>query len=224
MGSSSLLVYPDVLMRVQTALIAASMTLLFGCASRRPSPAGGDPAALSAAMRTVADFRSSSYRIGPGDLVNLTVYPDSQLSRKARVDADGTISLPLIPPITVAGSTIIEAQRAVEAKLRAFLVGPHVSLVIEEYGHRQMFVLGEVHSPGSYVIPAGSRMTALQAVSTAGGFTKVAQPRRAHVLRYVNGQSIEQVIDLKAVARGGAADKDVILEPNDVIYIPKSVF
>lgn len=175
-------------------------------------------------MRTVADFRSTSYRLAPGDLVSLTVYPDQQLGRKARVDADGAISLPMIATAAVGGLTIMEAQRAIEAKLAAFLVGPHVSLVVEEYGNRQMFVLGEVASPGSYVIPAGSRMTALQAVSTAGGFTKVAQPKRTHVLRYVNGKSVEQVVDLKAVARGGEADKDVILEPNDVIYVPKSVF
>jgi protein involved in polysaccharide export with SLBB domain len=211
-------------MRFPTALLAATIFLLSGCASSRPSKAGADQAAMAQAMRTVADFRGGSYKLGAGDLVSLTVYPDAQLGRKARVDADGTVSLPLIAPVPVAGKTIVEAQRAIEDKLGAFLVSPHVALVVEEYGNRQMFVLGEVRSPGSYAIPAGSRMTALQAVSTAGGFTKVAQPRRAHVLRYVNGKSVEQVIDLKAIARGGAADKDVILEPNDVIYIPKSVF
>lgn len=175
-------------------------------------------------MRTVAQFRSTSYRLSPADIVNLTVYPDQTLSRKSRVDADGAISLPLIGTAAVAGLTILEAQRSLEAKLSGYLVNPHVSLVVEEYGNRQMFVLGEVQSPGSYAIPAGSRMTVLQAISTAGGFTKVAQPRRTHILRYVDGKSVERVVDLKAVARGGEADKDVVLEPNDVVYVPQSVF
>lgn len=199
----------------------ASLSLL-GCASGRSGER--ESADLAAAMRTVAEFRSSSYKISPSDLLDLSVYPDAQLNRKARVDADGTVSLPLVGTTTVAGLTILEAEKVLGERLSAFLVNPHVSLFIEEFGNRQMFVLGEVQRPGSYAVPTGGRMTVLQAISTAGGFTKVAQPRRTHVLRYVDGKSVDRVIDLKAVSRGGEAGQDVLLEPNDIVYVPQSLF
>lgn len=197
-----------------TALLA-----LQACASWRSKDAS-----LADAMRTVAEFRSTSYKISPTDLLSVTVYPDQRLSLKARVDTDGALSLPLIGTAAVSGVTVSEAQRLLEQKLSVFLVNPHVTLVVEEYGNRQMFVLGEVQHPGSYLVPAGSRMTVLQAISTAGGFTKIAAPRRARLLRFVNGRSFEQRIDLKAVASGGQGDKDFVLEPNDVVYVPQSVF
>lgn len=175
-------------------------------------------------MRTVTTYRGASYKLGPSDLLSVTVYPDATLNRKERIDADGKISLPLVGTVSVAGATVLEAQAAVEKQLASYLKNPHVTLFVEEYGNRQLFVLGEVKNPGSYAIPAGARLTALQAVTTAGGFTKVAAPKRAHVLRLVNGKSVDYAIDLNAVSRGGAADQDVVLEPNDVIYVPQSLF
>lgn len=198
---------------------------IVACAACASAPAGPRQGAGSAeAMRTVAQYRSASYRISPADLLSVVVYPDTQLNRKARVDADGAISLPLIGTTTVAGSTVLDAQRALERRLSSYLVSPHVTLFVEEYGNRQMFVLGEVQNPGAFAIPAGSRLTVLQAITLAGGFTKVAAPRRTHVLRYVDGRAVERVLDLKAIARGGQGGQDVVLEPNDVIYVPQSVF
>lgn len=201
--------------------LLAALAAATGCASASRRE---EAAALAAAMRTAAEYRGTSYRIAPTDLVSVTVYPDERLNRKARVDADGALSLPLIGTATVSGLTLLEAQRDLERRLGSFLVNPHVTLVIEEYGNRQMFVLGEVQNPGAYPVPAGSRMTVLQAISTAGGFTKVAAPRRARLLRYVDGKAVERLIDLKAAARGGRGDKDILLEPNDVVYVPQSVF
>ena len=206
--------------------IYAVLFSLLGCASpsRSRTAADQNPAGLNEAMRTVSDFKSGSYRISPADLLNVSVYPDQQLNSKERVDAEGAISLPLIGTMTVTGATIMETQKAIERRLSAYLVNPHVTLLIEEYGNRQMFVLGQVQTPGTYPVPASARMTALQAISTAGGFTKVAAPRRTHLLRYVNGNSIDRVIDLKAVTLGKGAETDVILEPNDILYVPQSIF
>lgn len=210
------------MMRYRSAFAVVILLTLSGCSAHRGKPK--EAVDVAAAMRTVAEFRSSSYKIGPADLLSVSVYPDQQLNRKARVDADGAVSLPLIGTTTVAGMTVLEAEKLLGDKLSAYLVNPHVSLFIEQFGNRQMFVLGEVSSPGSYPIPAGSRLTVLQAISTAGGFTKVAQPRRTHVLRYVDGQSVDRVIDLKAVSRGGEVDHDLVLEPNDIVYVPQSLF
>lgn len=202
---------------------AAALAAAAGCASSGAPPRRGPAGDLAAALRTVAEFRGGSYRVSPADLINVTVYPDPQLNRRVRVDADGTLSLPLIGSTAVVGRTLPEAERQLERRLSAYLVSPHVSLVVEEFGNRQVFVLGEVQNPGPYPIPAGPRLTALQAVTAAGGFTAVAAPHRTLLLRYTERRSVDRVINLKDVTRGHS-DRDVIIEPNDILYVPQSFF
>jgi len=199
------------------------MLTLAACASVSQSGGRRESADLAAATRAAAEFRTASYKIGSADVLNVSVYPDPQFNRRARVEADGGLSLPLIGTVKVTGLTIEEARRALERRLAAYLVNPHVALVIEEFGNRQLFVLGEVHRPGSYPIPAGSAMTALQAISVAGGFTDVAAAQRTHVLRKAGGRAVDRLVDLKAVT-AGKVDGDVVLEPNDIIYVPESFF
>ena len=166
----------------------------------------------------------AAYRLSPDDVIDVAVYQDRELNRKARVDADGSIALPLVGSIKVAGSTIPEAQRLIERKLSTFIVEPRVALSLEAYGGKVLFVLGEVQKPGPYPLRPGSRMTVLQAVTDAGGLTKVASPKNTRVLRSAGGKSQDYKVDLKAVIGQGAQDKDMSLEPNDVVYVPQSFF
>lgn len=178
---------------------------------------------ISAALQQVVKAKTD-YRISSADLIAVTVYQDAEMSRKSRVNANGTISLPLIGAIKVGGMTLLEAQGAIESKLGKFLVSPQVSLFIEEYGNKTIYVMGEVQKPGSYPIPTESRMTVLEAISTAGGFTPIAAQDRARVLRNVNGQSVTYTINTKEITSEGQKEKDMVLEPNDVIYVPQSFF
>src|SRR5665213_2429263 len=136
------------------------------------------------------------------------------MDRKARVNANGMIFLPLVGA----------AKALVEEKLAAYVVRPQVSMFIDEYGNKTFFVMGEVQKPGSYPIPTESRVTVLEAISTAGGFTPVAAQDRARLLRYVNGESRSFTIDVRTITREGQTDRDLVLEPNDVVYVPQSLF
>ncbi len=166
----------------------------------------------------------TNYRISADDLLDVSVYQDREINRKARVDADGGISLPLIGEVKVGGATIAQAQKLIEDKLSHYLVNPQVTLLVEAYGKQLLFILGEVQKPGPYPISADSRTTLLQAISGAGGFTKLAAPGRAHVLRYAGGKNQDYKVDINSLIRHGDRDKDLVLEPNDVVYIPQSLF
>jgi protein involved in polysaccharide export with SLBB domain len=126
--------------------------------------------------------------------------------------------------IKVGGMTLGAGQALIEEKLAAYVVRPQVSLFIDEYGNKTVFVMGEVQKPGSYPIPTESRMTVLEAISTAGGFTPVAAQDRARLLRYVNGESRSFTVDVRSITRNGEKDKDLVLQPNDVVYVPQSLF
>jgi polysaccharide export outer membrane protein len=182
-----------------------------------------EAAALAAAMRQ-ATSAVVDYKISPADLVSVTVYGNQPLDRKARVNANGMIFLPLVGGVKVGGKTLAAAQALIEEKMAAYVIRPQVSLFIDEYGNKTIFVMGEVQKPGSYPIPTESRMTVLEAISTAGGFTPVAAQDRARLLRYVNGESRSFTIDVKRITRDGHKEQDLVLEPNDVVYVPQSLF
>ncbi|MDD5302941.1 MAG: polysaccharide export protein [Elusimicrobia bacterium] len=189
----------------------------------RQAAADQEAAAIAAALKQVVASKAD-YRISAADLISVTVYQDLDMNRKVRVNANGAISMPLIGTVKVGGMTLIEAQATMEAKLAQYLVSPQVSLFIEEYGNKTVFVMGEVQKPGSYPIPTESRMTVLEAISTAGGFTPIAGQDRTRVLRNVNGVSVTYTIEVKAITQQGQKEKDLVLEPNDVIYVPQSFF
>jgi len=196
--------------------LAASM----GCAGARPRT---DPKADAAAIRGAAAYKAGGYRIAPSDLLSAAVYPDPQLGAKTRVDADGGYSLPLVGRTAIAGLTVREAEKLLEKKLSDYLVQPHVTLLIEEFGNKEVFVLGAVQKPGPVLIPGGGRITALQAVGGAGGFSDIAAKGKTVLVRYTADGGVQRVVDLEAVA-DGAADSDVVLEPNDVLYVPQTYF
>ncbi|MBI5246017.1 MAG: polysaccharide export protein [Elusimicrobia bacterium] len=185
--------------------------------------AAKEAAAIAAAMQQVSRSKTD-YKISAADLISVTVYQDLEMNRKVRVNANGSISMPLIGEVKVGGMTLIEAQGSIEGKLAKFLVSPQVSLFIEEYGNKTVFVMGEVQRPGSLAIPTESRLTVLEAISTAGGFTPIAAQDRTRVLRTVNGVSVTYTIEVKAITQQGQKEKDLVLEPNDVIYVPQSFF
>lgn len=182
-----------------------------------------EAAAIAAAMQQVSRNKTD-YKVSAADLVAVTVYQDPEMSRKVRVNSNGTVALPLIGAVKVGGLTLLDAQALIESKLAKYLVNPQVSLFIEEYGNKLVFVMGEVTKPGSYAIPTEKSLTVLEAISTAGGFTPIAAQDRTKVLRNVNGASVTFTIEVKAITQQGMKDKDMVLEPNDVIYVPQTFF
>lgn len=206
-----------------SAAPAASAAPAVASSTASAAAAAKESAAIAAAMQQVARSKND-YRLAPADLISVTIYQDKDMDRKARVNSDGTISLPLIGAVQIGGLTLAGAQSIIEKKLGQFLVNPQASLFIEDYGNKTIFVMGEVQKPGSYPIPTESRMTLLEAISTAGGFTPVAAQDRARVLRYVDGQSVTFTINTKEITSQGQKDKDMVLQPNDIVYVPQSFF
>ncbi|MFA6029290.1 MAG: polysaccharide biosynthesis/export family protein [Elusimicrobiota bacterium] len=182
-----------------------------------------EEAALKNALQFVQQ-KQTSYRVGPADLLEITVYQEKDLDRKVRVSPEGGITLPLAGAVKVAGLTVAEAEAAVLAKLKRYLVDPQVSVFIQEYGNKQVYVLGEVKNPGSYPLPTEAPLTVLEAVTLAGGFTPYAAVDRTRIVRNVNGRSETLLIEITAITKRGDKSKDLRLQPNDVVIIPESLF
>ncbi|MBI5243893.1 MAG: polysaccharide biosynthesis/export family protein [Elusimicrobia bacterium] len=191
--------------------------------ARKAKGEQAEEAAIQRALQLVQK-QQTSYKISPADLLEITVYQEKDLERKVRVSPEGVISFPLIGQVQVAGLSVPEAEDAVINKLKRFYVSPQVTIFIQEYGNKQVYVLGEVKNPGSYALPTEAPLTVLEALTLAGGFSQYAAVDRTRVIRNVNGKSESYTIEITAITKRGDKSKDLRLAPNDVIYVPESFF
>lgn len=158
------------------------------------------------------------YVLQPQDVVEITVWRHSDLDTVVEVDQDGYISLPLAGKVKAVEMTV----RELESELTRlwgddYIKEPYVRVNLRE---KRFFVFGEVREPGSYELVGN--ITAMKAISMAGGFTPYAAKRTIHILRDTeNGlESIE--VDFSAIQRGRT--EDVEIRPGDVVTVRQSFF
>jgi polysaccharide export outer membrane protein len=137
-----------------------------------PSPAASPWLAASPAPGPAASPADThdEYRLGPGDVLEVTVLGNADLSRTATVQPSGSITFPLLNEVAVAGLTVSEVQRKMTSLLvKDFLVDPHVEVKVKDYQSQFVIVLGEVNTPGRKVLRGGSRL--IDVLVESGGFT-----------------------------------------------------
>jgi protein involved in polysaccharide export with SLBB domain len=162
----------------------------------------------------------SSGVIGKLDTVEIRVFREDELTTAGQLSADGTISMPLIGAVKMAGLTTDQAAAAITAKLKdGYLVRPQVSVSIEARVRRTVTVLGQAQSPGVFELPADRRLTVVEAIGMAGGATRIANVKKISLKR--RGGQV-QMLNLKDITSGKASD--VILQDGDVLSIPESLF
>jgi polysaccharide export outer membrane protein len=166
------------------------------------------------------------YRVGGLDVVDITVYEEADLSRKAvRISADGYISFPLIGRLKVEGLTTSEVESLIARSLAdgQYLREAHVSVVVTEYKSKQFMVLGSVKTPGTYPLTAKERV--LDAVSRAGGIDFEKGGNRGMIIRTEHAgtpreQKLVIRIDLPGLLKGGDPVSNLLLADKDHLYIP----
>ncbi len=158
------------------------------------------------------------YRLGPGDLVEISIFGVEALSNvKCRIGGDGYASLPLVGPVKLKGLTVREAQDAIARAYKTYINHPKVTLYIVEYHNYRVSVLGEVKSPSVYELKGPRSL--LDVIAQAGGVTDDA----AHtitVVRTENGKRRSMIIDLDQLITGKDPTGNIMVQANDVIYVP----
>ena len=165
---------------------------------------------------------SPSLPISFGDLIQVNVFDNPDLSGQLRVDSKGSIELPLGGTIKVNGLTAAEAGAVIAARLKeaGILLDPHVTVLILEYQSQGVTITGEVHSPGVY--PLLGNRTVLDMIATAGGLNENAG-KIASVFHRGNPESVRQVkLDVSVQTPGSIAESDFELLPGDTISVSRS--
>jgi polysaccharide biosynthesis/export protein len=177
-----------------------------------------DPAAAADKASPVPVTTDPAYVIGPEDILDISVWKEPDVSRVVPVRPDGRISLPLINDVQAAGLSPQQLAGSVSEKLKKYLNGPQVTVIVTGMNSQRVFVVGEVLRAGAFPMLPG--MTVLQALSSAGGFSTFADVKKIHVVRLRNGKQIEIPFNYRDVVKGDNSEQNVKLEPGDTIVVP----
>jgi polysaccharide export outer membrane protein len=195
-----------------------ALLVAFAACAARQSP---DAPALVPVRAVPGTEGIDAAALGPGDVFEVRVYGEPELSGGYRVGPKGDIVFPLCRRVGVSGLTANEvAERLRTCLADGYIRNAQVSVIVKEYNSKKIFVFGEVQKPGTFVYEDG--MTIVQAVTLAGGFTKTAAPNSTSVTRLVDGQEVKIKVPVQDIAVGKATN--VPLRPGDIVFIPESLF
>ncbi len=163
---------------------------------------------------------NSAYKIGPQDVLEISVFKISELSRSVQVADIGTINLPLVGEIQAAGKTSRDIEQDLTAKLGAkYLQSPQVTVYVKEYNSRRVTIEGSVKKPGVY--PIRGKTTLVQFIAIAEGPSDVADTSSIVVFRNVNGKRSAARFDLETIRNGST--EDPVIQDGDLIIINDSM-
>lgn len=160
--------------------------------------------------------------VGPGDVFSLEVVGEKELPHEYQVASDGTVELPYLQTVQVAGLEPQEIARLIRKLLieKQILSDPSVSVQVKEYNSRRVTIMGQVSKPGTFPYTVG--LTLIQAISQAGGVTGVGNLDRVNLTRRVGAGSRTVVISIATIMEGRSPD--VPLQAGDRIFVHERMF
>lgn len=186
--------------------VAAAAVVFSGCANSR--------------RVKVESTEELPYRVGREDVLDVSVWRDGDLSRTVPVRPDGFISLPMVGELKAEGQTPQELEKQIRERLSPYVQDPKVTVIVREVNSRRIYVTGEVARPGMY--PLRGRVSVVQAIALAGGFSDFANQDGIVVLR--NEQSGKQIpvrySELLSSGEGDDVMRDFALLPGDTVVVP----
>lgn len=173
---------------------------------------------------SVGGVRAGEYLVGEGDVLEIRVFEEDDLGRVVRIAPDGTITLPLIGKLKVAGLSTGQTNELItEALKKDYLVNPQVTVHIQEYRSQRVEVLGAVKTPG--VVYLTGRADLIFLLAQAGGVTETAGRflMLSRAGEVSSGKDLELVpVDLKALLSEGKSELNVSVKGGDKIFVPQS--
>jgi len=161
---------------------------------------------------------AETYRIGPEDMLSISVWKNEAMSRTVPVRPDWMISLPLLDDVQAAGLTAMQLRDVIIKKLTDYMPTPEVSVIVNEVRSFKVSVMGEVARPARYELK--SVTTVLDVLALAGGFNQFANRSRIVILR-PNGKTMTRIpFNYNKVIASGGEDDNFYLQPGDIVLVP----
>jgi polysaccharide export outer membrane protein len=181
----------------------AAFVLILGCAHRHEK-----------ATQVANANAEEPFRIGREDVLDIAVWRDPDLSRTLPVRPDGFISMPMAGEVKAEGKTAFELSEELKSRLAPFIQQPKVTVMVREVNSSRIFVTGEVARPGAF--PLRGRISVVQAIALAGGFSDFANKDGMMVIR----QDSKIPVRYSDLISNREGSTDLYLKPGDTIVVP----
>lgn len=185
-----------------------------------PAPATATPANSQPA--TPAAGVPNDYIIGPGDVIQVFVWRNPELTTTVPVRPDGKVSTPLVEDMVAVGKNPSALARDIESVLAAYVRSPQVNVIVTQAASTfsQIKVIGQVNKPQA--LPYREGMTVIDVVLAVGGLAPFASGNRAKLIRTENGKPREIPVKINNIVNKGDMRTNIPLKPGDVLVIPES--
>jgi polysaccharide export outer membrane protein len=160
----------------------------------------------------------NTYKIGPGDVIEISVWKDEYLSRQLVVPPDGVIAFPLIGDIDVTAVTVSELRAIASKKLKEYVTDAEVTVMLLKASSLTAYVVGKVNNPGQF--PINMETNVMQILAMAGDLNAFASPGNIIILRQEKGKLIKVPFDYNDVKKGKNLEQNIFLKRGDVVVVP----
>jgi polysaccharide export outer membrane protein len=166
----------------------------------------------------MAGSSDTNYVIGPGDVLDISVWKDEDLTKQVTVLPDGMIHFPLIGEVTAGGKTVVQLREELNDKLASYVPDVSLSVIIKQTGSMLIYVIGRVNRPDRYFLTG--HVDVLQALAMAGGPNPFAKKSKIMIIRKLEDDIRIFPFDYDDVTNGKNLEQNIILRRGDVIVVP----
>ena len=157
-------------------------------------------------------------------MIQISIFLEPDLEKSVRIEADGTVTLPLIKKVKVADLTVSDAQELItQLYNRDYLVDPQISVLVVSFSPKLVRVLGSVNRPGVVDMPPDREMTLTEAIASANGISRLGNPKSITIKRVDDSGKTQQFeVNFNRILMNANA-KDMILKEGDTIWVPERI-
>lgn len=159
-----------------------------------------------------------NYKIGPGDVLEISVWRDDSLTRDITVPPDGIIAFPLIGEVPVKLLTVTQLREKITKRLGDYIPDATVTVILKDINSLRAYVIGKVRKPGQFAIAMDT--TVMQLLAMAEGLNPYANESSIYILRQKNGVTVKIPFDYKRMVKGEKLKQNILLNRGDVIVVP----
>ncbi len=207
---------------ISLILMLITVNYLVGCQSQKgpivqDMTVKGGPAATSGSQGKYSP-KSPGYRIGPEDVLHISVWKEEELDREVLVRPDGGISFPLAGNMQAAGKTTQVLTTELARRIQRYIPDAVVTVTVSKISGYDIFVIGKVNKPGQFTL--GQYGDVLQALTLAGGLTPSASEDNIRIQRRENGKLKVYPFEYSEIKKGRSLHQNIILQSGDVVVVP----
>ncbi len=208
--------------RVDFLIIGMALFFLMitGCAHQgagTPPASAVKPAPEKTIILKPAAETATDYAIGPGDMLEISVWKNQDLTRQVVVLPDGTISFPLVGRFTAGGKSVAQLKAEMEKKISRYVPEPDLTIIVQQVNSMVVYVIGKVNRPGH--IPLTRNISVLQALSMAGGLNIFADQQDLRIVRKNETGTLIIPFNYKAVTEDNMMEGNIQLQRGDVVVV-----